>query len=64
MSNEKLPSHLKLTVKDSTTAIEGEATIIDLLAMIDALVNLVHTEYDIPVDDILENFKQIEEVKH
>lgn len=63
MSEKTKHSYLKLTVKDSTTAIEGESTVVDMLAMIDALVNLVHTEAEIPVNEILQNFSAIEEAK-
>ena len=64
MSELQHEGYLTLTVKDSTTKLEGEATVIQILAMIDALVNLVHNEYQIPIDEILETFKPIEDTKH
>lgn len=60
----KTDSCLKLTVKDSATTVAGESTIIDMIAMIDTLVQLVHNETAIPVNEILENFKTVETELH
>jgi len=54
----------KLTVTtndDSEVIIDGEGTILEILGMAGALIEVASKESGVPVNDILENFTEVSE---